>query len=114
MLSVFISVNFVQVAIEYFVFDEKYFLPLRFRFPFLPHDDIFIYCLNFCLQVYAIFTALAYCVEADTLWLVLKAHFVVHLDAIKILLDNMMIGIDAANFNTWLKTVSSEICDAKM
>lgn len=111
---VIISVIIIQPALEYFIRNESYFVPLRSEIPFLPKGNIFVYLINMFQQSYVILTLFFTILMYNNFTSAVLICVIFYLDAIKLLMSNMTQGIKEIGFNLWLKTVATEVRNVKV
>lgn len=112
-ITVFILVLIVQILFQYFINGETYFVPLHFEIPLLPKDNLFIYLINLTQQAYMVFAMVSIISFFDFFMINTILNVIIYLDATKLLMSNMMMGIEEGNFQKWLKTVSTDIRNIK-
>lgn len=112
--AVGVSITVLLTAYQYFIRGEDYYLPLRSYLPFLPPTNMISYWINFIPQIYTVVIACCYSFPFYCFKFSCLIFLITHLFAIEQLVGHMNEGIDAQDFNAWLKQVSREIYDAKM
>lgn len=111
--SVVIIIMFGSTLFAFVVLGKKYYLPLMSHLPFLPPTELAWYLINFVHQTYFVFSAIPYiCVYVNLIFPIFL-HVNVHLNGIKLLIGNMKEGIEAGDFDQWLKLVVVETRDNK-
>lgn len=106
---VFIITHFGILIVGNLVLHEKYALPGNFFIPFIPPHNIYLFLINEIHQFFAFGTLCVHTLASIVLFFVVMSHYLVNLDAIQRLIENMSAFVGTGEFMDWVRLVAIEI-----
>lgn len=104
-----ISITIIFPLFRYFVNGELFALPTLIHLPLMPATHWPLYLVNLAHQVYSLSFAICWAFATVCFVFTITIHTWFHFEAIKILVGSMAEGIGLEGYQSWLKSISTEL-----